>query len=281
MSPSDSQVRTNAQNPTRLAENGGVEVLTWTAFDGTPLDAVVTTRAGGLSGGPYESLNLALHVGDGEAAVLENRRRALSVLDSDLGALVCANQVHGTRVSVVGSAERGRGSLAMTDAIPDTDALVTREPGLVLGVFVADCAPIVLFDPEAGVLGCAHAGWRGALGGVIEATIAAMGTLGADPGRTTAGIGPAISKARYEVGADVVAAATDHLGDADPFVRPARPEHWWFDLQGAAHSILIRAGLAADRISVAPIDTGPPGPFFSARAEGRCGRFALLARIRP
>jgi hypothetical protein len=281
MSPSDSQVRTNAQNPTCLAKRGGIEVLTWNAFDGTPLDAVVTTRGGGVSAGPYESLNLALHVGDEEAAVLENRRRALSVLDSDLGALVCANQIHGTRAAVVGSAERGRGSITIGDAIADSDALVTREPGIVLGVLVADCAPIVLFDAEGGVLGCAHAGWRGALGGVIEATVAAMGALGAEPGRMTAGIGPAISEASYEVGADVVAAATDHLGDAGPFVRPARPDHWWFDLRGAAHSILIRAGLDRERISVAPIDTGAKGPFFSARAEGRCGRFALLARMRP
>jgi hypothetical protein len=116
---------------------------------------------------------------------------------------------------------------------------------------------------------------------VIEATVGAMRTLGAEPSRMMAGVGPAISEARYEVGADVVAAARDHLGDADRFVRPARPDHWWFDLRGAAHSILIRAGLDRERISVAPIDTGAKGPFFSARAEGRCGRFALLARMRP
>ena len=281
MSPSDSRVRTNAQNSTRRAERGGVEVLTWAAFDEASLDAVVTTRAGGVSVGPYESLNLALHVGDEETAVLENRHRAVGALDAGIDDLVVASQVHGTHVAVVGADERGRGSRSLLDAIAKTDALVTTEPGLVLAVLVADCAPIVLFDPDARVLGCTHAGWRGALGGVIEAAIGSMSALGAEPDRLLAGIGPAISGERYEVGADVATAAANHLGEANAFVRPGRPEHWWFDLQGAVHAILLRAGVRDQRIAIASIDTGPPGPFFSARAEGSCGRFALLARIRP
>jgi copper oxidase (laccase) domain-containing protein len=96
-----------------------------------------------------------------------------------------------------------------------------------------------------------------------------------------AGIGPAIGRERYEVGADVVAAANGHLGEESPFVRPGRADHWLFDLQGAVRAILLRAGVGDERIATASIDTGPPGPFFSARAEGRCGRFALLARIDP
>src|ERR1039458_828096 len=281
MSPSDSRVRTNAQNSTRRAERGGVKVLTWVAFDEGPLDAMVTTRAGGVSVGPYESLNLALHVGDEETAVLENRNRALGALDAGLDDLVVADQVHGTHVAVVGPGERGRGSRSLLDSIAQTDALVTTTPGLVLAVLVADCAPIVLFDPDARVLGCAHAGWRGALGGVIEAAIGSMSALGAEPDRLLAGIGPAISGERYEVGADVATAAANHLGEANAFVRPGRPEHWWVGLQGAVHAILLRAGVRDQRIAIASIDTGPPGPFFSARAEGSCGRFALLARIRP
>jgi len=281
MSPSDSRVRTNAQNSTRRAERGGIEVLTWVAFDEGPLDAMVTTRAGGVSVGPYESLNLGLRVGDEETAVLENRNRALAALDAGLDDLVVADQVHGTHVAVVGPSERGRGSRSLLDSIAQTDALVTTTPGLVLAVLVADCAPIVLFDPDARVLGCAHAGWRGALGGVIEAAIGSMSALGAEPDRLVAGIGPAIGGERYEVGADVATAAANHLGEANPFVRPGRPGHWWFDLQGAVHAILLRAGVRDQRIAIASIDTGPPGPFFSARAEGNCGRFALLARIRP
>ena len=279
MPPSDSRVHTSAQTSTRRAERAGVEVLTWTALDGLALDAVVTTRHGGTSVGPYESLNLALHVGDEEEAVLENRRRAAAALGATIGDLVVANQVHGSKATVV--AEPGRGAQSVDDAITDADALVTTEPGLVLTILVADCTPVVLFDPEARVLACAHAGWRGALGGVIEATIASMSTLGAEPRRLVAGIGPAIGRERYEVGADVVAAANGHLGEESPFVRPGRADHWLFDLQGAVRAILLRAGVGDERIATASIDTGPPGPFFSARAEGRCGRFALLARIDP
>jgi YfiH family protein len=279
MPPSDSRVHTNAQNSTRWAQRGGVEVLTWAAFDDFALDAVVTTRHGGVSVPPYDSLNLALHVGDEEEAVLENRRRAADALGARIDDLVLANQVHGARVEVV--TERGRGALSVLDAIAETDSLVTTVPGLVLAVLVADCAPVVLFDPEARVLACAHAGWRSTLGGVIEATVGAMTSLGADPQRLVAGIGPAIGRERYEVGADVVAAAAGHLGDPNPFVRPGRPEHWFFDLEGAVHAILLRAGVGDERIATASIDTGPPGPFFSARSEGRCGRFALLARIGP
>jgi hypothetical protein len=277
MSPSDSRVQTNRQNSTHLVNHGGVEVLTWAAFDQVPLDAIVTTRHGGVSVGPYRSLNLALHVGDNEAAVLENRRRAVAVLGGSIGDLVVANQVHGSRVAIVG--EAGPGSRSTLDAIGDTDALVTTKPELVLTVLVADCAPVVIFDPGARVLGCAHAGWRGALGGVLEETIRSMTTLGADPERLIVGIGPAIGGDRYEVGSDVVAAATRHR--VDEFVRPGRPGHWMFDLQGAVRAIVRRSGVPDGQIATAAIDTGPPGAFFSARSEGLSGRFALLARIQP
>jgi YfiH family protein len=281
MSPFQSRVNTSVQNLTHLAQLGGVKVLTWEGFHGTALDAVVTTREGGVSTGTYKSLNLALHVGDDKAAVLENRRRALLALDAGLDDCVVANQVHGIGVATVGVAERGRGSRSVDDAIEGKDALVTTEPGLVLCVLVADCAPVVLFDPEARVLGCAHAGWRGALGGVIEATIESMSALGAEAARLLVGIGPAIAATRYEVGADVAAAAKGRFGEANAFVRPGRADHWWFDLQGATAAIVRRAGVPDEHVAIASIDTGPPGPFYSARAEGRCGRFALLARIAP
>jgi polyphenol oxidase len=281
MSPFDSRVRTEAETAIRVSEPAGISVLTWDLFEGSGVDAVVTTRHGGMSAPPYGSLNLALHVGDFASAVIENRRRALGAFGAGIEDLVVANQVHGTKVSVVGSTEGGRGSRSVADAIADTDGLVTIEPGVVLGVLAADCAPVILFDPDAGVLGCAHAGWRGALGGVIDATVGSMVALGAKPSRMMAGIGPAIGASLYEVGQDVVTAADRQLGPAHGCTRAGRAGHWWFDLRAAVEMILLRAGLRDERIVVAAIDTGPPGPFFSARAEGRCGRFALLARITP
>jgi polyphenol oxidase len=280
MPPSDSS-RAGTKSPTGLVERDGLDVATWDLFDGVGLDALVTTRNGGVSEGPYASLNLALHVGDDPSWVLENRRRALALLGADLGDLVAAEQVHGARVSVVGAADRARGARSTADAVAASDGLVTTEPGLVIGILVADCAPIVLFDPEERVLGCAHAGWRGATAGVVEATIGTMEVLGARHERILAGIGPCIGPDRYEVRADVVDACAQHLGSAQPWASPASEGHWWFDLAGAVEAILRRSGVGSDHIACSPLRTGPAGPFFSARDEGRCGRFALLARITP
>jgi YfiH family protein len=280
MRRSDSRVRTSTVPASRLGEREGIEVLTWTALDRLPVEAVVTTRGGGVSSGPYASLNLALHVGDEPAAVLENRRRALRTLGATLDDLVVAEQVHGAGVRVISAPDAGRGSRTTADAIPATDAMVTADPGVVLAIMVADCAPVVLCDPDAGVLGCAHAGWRGTLGGVLEATIDAMGALGAATERIVAGVGPTVDGRSYEVGPDVADAATAKLGERAP-LEPSRPGHWWFDLAGAIDAVLVGAGIDGGRITGVTQRTGPGGPFYSARAGGPCGRFAALARIRP
>ncbi len=281
MAPFDSRAPGTVQSPAGLVERGGMDVATFELFAAQGLDALVTTRDGGVSEGPYASLNLALHVGDDPEHVLENRRRALGLLDAGLDELVAGEQVHGVGVSVVGPADGSRGARSMADALEATDALVTSVPGIVVAVLVADCAPVVLFDPEARVLGVAHAGWRGATGGVLEATIGAMVALGARPGRIATGIGPCIGAAGYEVGRDVVDAAARHLGGAERWTRPGRDGHWWFDLACFVEATLLGAGIEPGRIERSPLETGPPGPFFSARAEGVCGRFALLARIAP
>ncbi|MGH8996479.1 MAG: polyphenol oxidase family protein [Acidimicrobiales bacterium] len=279
MCPSDSRVRTSTVPASRLGEREGIEVLTWPAFDGLPVEAVVTARGGGVSTGPFASLNLALHVGDEPPAVLENRRRALRTLGATLDDLVVAEQVHGASVRAISAADAGRGSRSVSDTVPASDAMVTTDPGVILAVLVADCAPVVLCDPEVGVLGCAHGGWRGTLGGVLESTIGAMGALGASTERIVAGVGPTVARLSYEVGPDVAGAATAKLGHGAP-LEPSRPGHWWFDLAAAVNAVLVKAGIDGDRISMAAQPTGPDGPFYSARAEGPCGRFAALARIR-
>jgi YfiH family protein len=281
MALSDAPVRSTAEESTRRAELGGLDVLTWPLFEGTALRALVTTRHGGVSRGPFGSLNLALHVGDDDEAVVENRRRALGALGGRLEELVVAEQVHGTTVTVVASEAAGRGSRSLLDAVPGTDALVTHGPGLTLAVLVADCAPVVLFDPHAAVVGCAHAGWRGALGGVIEATIEAMGSLGARPERLLVGVGPAIAGQRYEVGDEVADAARRHLGPHPRCLSADSGGRWRLDLAGALTTILTRAGVPGSQVAVADDDTGPKTPFFSARAAQPCGRFGLLARIEP
>lgn len=264
-----------------LAERGGLEVLVWPLFERHPVDVVVTTRAGGVSMGPYASLNLGFHVGDEPAAVVENRRRAASAIGLELDDLVFCNQAHGRAVVRVDARDRGRGARSSDDAVPGADALTTRTPDLGLAVMMADCVPIVLFDPVSVSLACIHAGWRGTVARVVEETVATMAHDGVRPQDLVAGIGPAIPAARYQVGEEVAAAARATLGaDVDGVVVPDDEGRWRFDLWEANRRLLVRSGVVADNISLAAFPTGADGPFFSDRALRPCGRFAALARIR-
>jgi polyphenol oxidase len=297
---------TTTHAPARLRERGTagpLRLLTWPALEASGADAAVTARAGGVSSGPYATLNLSLSVGDDPECVLENRRRLAAALGADPGDFVFARQVHGAKVRVVGEADRGSGALTIDDAIPDVDALVTSSPGLVLAILTADCVPIVLHDPVAGVLACVHAGWRGTVARVAAAAVAAMQALGSRPADVIAGIGPAMAPDRYQVGPDVRQAVTEAFGpavrsDLYPEAGQPRPEptapaflrpdpgdrgggHWLLDLWAANRSVLQEAGVPAAQIHVTDIPTGPAGndTFFSDRAARPCGRLALIARL--
>ena len=218
---------TVAAGPTALRPSpAGLALLTWPVLDASGADAAVTARSGGVSSGPYATLNLSLSVGDDPGCVLENRRRLAACFGASPEDFVFARQVHGAGVRVVGAADRGSGALCLDDAIADADALVTATPGVVLAILTADCVPIVLHDPVAGVLACVHAGWRGTAAGVSAAALAAMQALGSRPSDVIAGIGPAIAAARYQVGADVHQAVTQAFGPAAAaFIRPdANPD---------------------------------------------------------
>jgi YfiH family protein len=257
-----------------LADRHGLDVLTWPSFAGLPVDAVVTTRAGGVSTGGFASLNLGLDLGDDPGHVAENRRRAAAAIGCGAGDMVFARQVHGRGVAIVDRPAPGETLAA--------DALVTATPGLGLAVKVADCTPLVLYDPGARVLGCVHAGWRGTTQRVAEAAVTAMTALGATPAALVAGIGPSIAADRYQVGDEVAEAARACFGPgADDVLRPDGTGRWTFDLVAANRRVLVDAGVRPGRIEAAPAVTGPGTPFFSHRAEGPCGRFALLARLHP
>jgi polyphenol oxidase len=266
-----------------LRRRSGLDVLTWPAFDAFDVDVMVTTRHGGVSTGSYASLNLGLHVEDSSSDVVENRRRAAAALGNGLADLVFCDQTHGRGVHVVTESDRGRGTLSQADAIPATDALVTADTSVALAIMVADCVPIVLYDPVAHVLAAVHSGWRGTVARVGEAALAAMRTLGSRPEDVIAGLGPAISPARYQVGEDVKQAAEQGLGEASgSVVRPDGTGKWLFDLWTANRLMLRDAGVPDDHIHVAAIPTGSdPGLFFSYREAGQCGRFAAIAQLRP
>lgn len=266
----------------RITDAAGLPVLRWPIFAGHPVDAVVTTRDGGVSTGPYASLNLGLHVDDDPDAVIENRGRAAKAIGLELDDLVFCNQAHGREVARIDDRDRGRGTRSVDGAVPGADALVTRTPGVGLVVMMADCVPIVLFDPVTASLACIHAGWRGTVARVVEATVQTMVADGVRPQDLLAGIGPAIPFERYQVGAEVERAAREQLGpDAEAVVAPDADGRWRFDLWEANRRLLLGAGVAVSNISLAAIPTGGDGPFYSDRDERPCGRFAALARIRP
>jgi YfiH family protein len=197
------------------------------------------TREGGVSGGLYASLNGGQGSDDAPAAVAENRARMAARLGVTPDRFVTAYQIHSPDVIV---AEEPWGS----EARPRADAIVTRVPRLAIGVSTADCGPVLLADPDARVVGAAHAGWKGALTGVLEATIGAMERLGGTRARIAAAIGPMIRQPSYEVGPEFVARfrADDPASEAF-FVASSRPGHAMFDLAGYVAARLRRAGIAA------------------------------------
>ena len=246
-----------------------------------------TGRGGGVSEAPYASLNLGLHVGDDPRAVGENRHRVAQVLGVEFSAFAVGRQVHGGEVRVVTAADRGGGALTADDAFPDTDALVTRERGIVLAVLLADCVPVILFDPLTPAIGVVHAGWKGTVAHIVRNAVVGMQReLGSDPHSLLAVIGPSIGPASYEVSADVAERARAEFPD-EGIVRPHGSGHtpgndkYLLDLWGANAADLLAAGVPRERIEVAGVDTFQcSGQFFSHRRQQPTGRFMALAMLR-
>ncbi len=222
------------------------------------------TRLGGVSTGPYAALNCSVSGADSPAAVAENRARAARALGVAPAGLVGLTQVHGVAVARVEAPwPAGAG--------PQADAMVTDRPGVALGIVTADCAPVLLANSQAGVIGAAHAGWRGAAAGVIEATVAAMAALGADPARIAAVVGPCIGQDSYEVGPDLRAAVLEAGLEGARFLAPGRRDgRWQFDLSGYCLARLRAAGIAA-AAALAEDTAAQPDRFFSHRRRTLAG----------
>lgn len=271
-----------------LVESPPVEspLVEWDVFDQARVQVVCSTRGGGVSAGRFATLNVGLHVGDADDAVIENRLRVAEAMGAPLDAFVFCQQVHDRAVVAVDDSFRGRGARSSANAVAASDAVVTRTRGLVLAVLVADCVPVVLHDPATQTLAHAHAGWRGLVRGVIPAAVRKMSRLGCDPATIVALIGPAVSRDVYQVGDDVAEAARAafrHDDDAacHPILRPDGTGRHLFDLPLAAHRQLTGAGLAAGNVHDSGLSTGPGTPFYSHRLEGPTGRFGVFARLLP
>ena len=259
-----------------LHESGGPVYLT------SPLLKHVrhgfSTRKGGVSGPPWDSLNLGPGRGDAAEAVEENYHRFCGAVGADPHRLVLAKQVHETTVRVCTEDDVGKGLDKPRDY--SADGLITNVPGLPLVVFSADCGIILLYDPEHRAVGAVHAGWRGCAGGILEKAAAKMTeAYGSDPAKLLAAIGPCIGQCCFETDGDVPEAMRSGLGaEAEPYLE-RRGAKWHVDLAGLNRQWLLRAGLLPEHIDVCGLCTAcRPDLFWSHRkmGEARGAQVALI-----
>jgi YfiH family protein len=250
----------------------GIVLVRFRGLEGTGVRHAMLTRLGGVSQGPYSTLNLGHTVGDDLAAVEENHRRAFDALGLERGRAVSPYQVHSANVRLVGRAHVGT-------VQPNTDGLLTLTPDLPILFRFADCAPLILFDATRRAVGLAHAGWRGTVNGVVEAAVAAfVRHAGSRPEDLWAGIGPAIGPCCYEVGPEV-ATAVARACPSEASVVNADNGTRRLDLPGAVRAKLNAAGVT--QVETSGICTAcRTDEWFSHRAEhGRTGRFGALVML--
>ena len=253
--------------PLAIHETNGLTWLTASSLSG--IRHGFSTRLGGVSPAPWDSLNLRPGMGDGRDAMLENYRRFCAAIGVEPERTVLSRQVHETVVRPCTEADAGKGLFRERD-YDSADALVTDVPGLTLFVFSADCGTVLLHDPVTGAVGAAHAGWRGCAGSIVEKTVREMGRLyGTDPGNLRAALGPCIGQCCFETDCDVPEAMTAALGrEAEPCLKKRGPK-WHVDLEGLNRRWLLRAGLPPEHIETSGLCTScRPDLFWSHRKMG-------------
>ncbi len=240
-----------------------------------------STRLGGVSPAPWDSLNLRPGTADGRDALLENYRRFCVCLGTEPERTVLSKQVHETTVRACAADDAGKGLFRDRDF--SADALITNEPGLALFVFSADCGTILLHAPESGAVGAVHAGWRGCAGGIAEKTVRELARLyGANPANLRAALGPCIGQCCFETDADVPDSMRAALGDAaEPYLKRRGPK-WHVDLEGLNRLWLLRAGVLPERIDTSGLCTAcRPDLFWSHRKMGEARGVQCAAVVCP
>jgi YfiH family protein len=263
-------------------ERRGLRVYRFETLPEERFDCLVSTRIGGVSQPPYDSLNLGLRVEDDPSAVLANRRALFAAYDLSLEDSVWCKQVHKDSVRLVERSDAGAGALEEETIISDTDALITATPGIALCVTLADCVPVVIFDRRGSALGLVHAGWGGTVARIASRTVGEMReAFGSEPGELAAAIGPSIGPRSYEVGGEVIERAREVYGDRSAEILEFREGRAFFDLWRANAIDLEEAGLAAARIEIAGLSTAHAlAEFYSHRLEKKTGRFIAAASLR-
>lgn len=249
---------------------GYYEVSAWERAAG-----VFTTRLGGLSDAPFDSLNLGNGGGDDSGIVAANRDRLAVALGIAPGVIRTVRQVHGSDVFVLSDEGAPKPALGY-------DAIVTDINGAAISVLTADCVPILMYDPKNRVVAAVHAGWEGTVKGVTSRAVRAMAQeYGSDPSEILAAVGPSIGPCCYEVDERVVAPFKENITEGGSILYPSRPGHWKLDLWEANARLLVSAGVKKDNIDLMGLCTScNTDRFFSHRKSGgRTGRMMAIARL--
>ncbi len=241
-----------------------------------------STRLGGAGNEPYDTLNLAFHVGDSPEVVIYNRKILCQAIGAKIDDIVAAQQVHGHDIAVVDSRHAGRGAFSGETALLETDGLITGEPGLLLATFYADCIPIFILDPVKRVIAVIHAGWKGTAARIGSQAVEKMAkTFGTDPAHCLAGIGPAIGPCCYEVDEPVIRIWKKEFSWWQDVLLDNKTDRAKLDLWASNQKIMIEAGIKADNVEVAHIcSCCNQQMLFSYRGcqgvTGRMGAFLML-----
>ncbi|MFP7169047.1 peptidoglycan editing factor PgeF [Terribacillus sp. 7520-G] len=246
-----------------------MELGGWSAPDS--IVSGITTKYHGVSKAPFDSLNMGLHVGDDPKDVIRNRELLADAIHFPLDKWVLGEQVHGTEIAVVTKQEAGRGSRDLADSLPAVDGLITKEKGILLSAFFADCVPLYFCDAANGWIGMAHAGWRGTVADMAGKMVEALCARGADKDNLQVMIGPCISKNRYEVDGRIVQQIPVQF--RDEVLDSHAHGRFQLDLQALNRLYLLRAGIMSGNILTAAYCTYDSPEFYSHREDqGKTGR---------
>jgi polyphenol oxidase len=239
----------------------------------------VTTRKGGYSQSPFDSFNLAFHVGDDPENVLKNRKMLAQYLHIPLNYFTISNQVHGDNISIVEQGERGSGAENISTVIEDSDAMITDQKDVCLLILVADCVPVIMYDKRKEIIAVIHAGWKGTVRKIAQKTFYLMESrFGCNPSDIICAIGPSIGPCCYQVGPEVVDLVREKFPkDRDLIQNIAEDGKGYFDLWEANRIQLLDCQIPEQNIEVARLCTCcHPDLFFSSRNDnGNTGRFAV------
>jgi len=261
----------------------GLDVITVDSWNAQGIVAAFSTRRGGISARPFDTLNLGLHVGDAQDVVLSNRESYVNIFALHLDMLVCCEQVHGSEVIRVSQADRGRGARMHSQALPGADAMISDTPGLFMMALYADCIPVYFFDPRKRAVGLAHSGWKGTMAQIAVNTIRAMhDEFGSMPEDMNLFIGPGIGSCCFAIQADLAERVRRDFRHLSDILYTDGDGGCKWDLKETNRQLLVNCGVKAENITVCDLCTAcNPQLFYSYRRDkGRTGRMGALLGIR-